>query len=123
MPPITHIFVTAAPGREVPFPQGEASGPGGMLLKALPGKVYRAAYSSTQRRAIAKGDLIMVNQHGRQVRELEQANATESQAETDETGAIAGVETVTTEGSSSEMVTADAPSRDFSTRSIPPRKV
>lgn len=112
----THILVTVAPGREVPFAPGVASA----LGNGKPGKVYRAAYTTETRRAIASGDLALVNKHGHPVTELEKANAPD-EIEVDETGAIAGVTVVTTEGTVDPIVTADAPARDRGGR-MPPRK-
>ena len=117
MPQPTHILVTAMPGREAPFAAGEASAP-----RAKAGKVYRVAYSTSTRKRITSGDLALVNRHGQRVTELEHANAPDD-IEIDETGALAGVTVVTTEGTVDPIVTADAPARDrVRDVRLPPRK-
>lgn len=92
MSQLTHIFVTVPEGREVPVPAGDASAPGGVLLRCMPGKVYRVPYSGYTRKRLRMDDFIPCNARGTKVPELEQANAgTDPEAyETDELGAITG---------------------------------
>lgn len=71
----THVFVTAAEGREVPIPPSEGSAPGAMLLRCKPGKVYRLMWSTYTRRRILAGDLLPTTIGGLKVAELEQAAA------------------------------------------------
>lgn len=71
----THIFVTAAEGREVPVPLSEGSAPGSTLLRCKPGKVYRLQNTSYTRRRILAGDLMPTTIGGVKVAELEQAAA------------------------------------------------
>lgn len=108
----THVYVTAAPGKEVPFSQSEASAPGMALLIAKPGKVHRVPYSTSVRRRINAGDLRLVNKHGQVVKDAEHAKAEDGEIETDDAGAIAGVTVVNTEGSTDPIVTADSPRND-----------
>lgn len=91
----THIYVTAAEGREVPFPPSEVSAPNGVLLRALPGKAYRVPYTTYTRKRINSGDAIMCDIRGNPVRDLASA-AAPREVNVDETGAATEV---TTEGS------------------------
>lgn len=90
MSQLTHIFVTAAEGREVPVPAGDASSPGGVLLRCLPGKVYRLPYSGYTRKRITAGDLIPCNLYGTKVADVETA-AADANPEAYETGELGEV--------------------------------
>lgn len=95
--PITHVFVTAAEGREVPIPQNEATAPGSELLRVKHGAVHRVPYSTFTRKRLASGDLLLVNRRGSEVKELADASAPDP-VELDEHGAVAQGE-VTAQGS------------------------
>lgn len=84
---ITHIFVTAAPGREVPIPAGEATAPGGALLRCVPGKVYRLPWSTYTRKRVASGDLVLADRRGSKVSEFANADASDA-VETDDTDTV-----------------------------------
>lgn len=71
----THIYVTAAEGREVPVPPSEASAPGAQLLKCLPGKVYVLPNSTYTRRRLLSGDLLPCDRAGKIVGDVDQASA------------------------------------------------
>lgn len=86
---ITYMFVTAAVGREVPIPSGEATAPGGVLLRCLPGKVYRVPYSTYVRKRIAAGDLLPCTRTGEtNLAEHHDASAPNA-VEHDDLGAVA----------------------------------
>lgn len=86
----SHVFATAAPGREVPIPTSEATAPGAALLRCFPGKVYRLPYSSYLRRRVISGDLILTGRAGSTAADLDAARA-DDPVETDETGALVAV--------------------------------
>lgn len=70
----THVFVSAAEGREVPIPTSEATAPGAQLLKCRHGRVYRLPWSTYTRRRINATDLYLTDSIGRRVaNELEAA--------------------------------------------------
>lgn len=71
----THVFVTAADGREVPMPQNEVSAPGGVLLRCVAGKRYRVPWTTYTRRRINSGDLILVDDAGRPTPDIERSDA------------------------------------------------
>jgi hypothetical protein len=85
----THVYVTAAEGRECPIPSNEATAPGGSLLRVLPGKRYRLPWSQYTRKRVRSGDLVLVNAGGTPVGDPEQAAAPRALEHVDETGAMA----------------------------------
>lgn len=85
----THVFVTAAEGREVPMPQNEVSAPGGVLLRCLPGKRYRVPWTTYTRRRINSGDLVLVDDAGRPTPDLDRATAPTTPGPLDTDGSIA----------------------------------
>ncbi len=112
---ITHIFVAAAIGREVPIPTAEATAPGGALLRCLPGKVYRLPYSTYTRKRVASGDLFLVDRSGGKVRDFADASAPDV-LELDDTGAVA------TEVQVHEASFKSPPAPKFDTTDTHPRK-
>lgn len=75
MSALTHVFCKVPEGREVPIPANEASSAGGGVLRCLPGKVYKLAWTTYTRRRILGGDLILTNQGGTKVDSPEAARA------------------------------------------------
>lgn len=71
----THVFVTVPEGRIVPVPRAEAAAAGGALLKAEPGKLYALPWSTSTRRRIAAGDLVLVDRDGKPVKHAHESAA------------------------------------------------
>lgn len=95
--PITHVRITAADGRMVPFPASEVSAPGGDQLRAVAGKRYRVPFTTYSRKRIASGDVVLVDAAGKPTKDLAAASCPD-ECHLDETGAIAADE-VTAQGS------------------------
>lgn len=105
----THVFVTAAEGREVPMPQNEVSAPGGVLLRCLPGKRYRVPWTTYTRRRINSGDLLLIDTDGRLAHnDIDRADASTAVPALDTDGSIAQPEP--------EPVTATATATEHTTQ-------
>lgn len=71
----THVFVTAAPGREVPMPKRQVAAAGARTLRVKSGTVQRVPYTSYTRRRIARGDLLLVDRAGAAAKNISDAAA------------------------------------------------
>lgn len=76
----THIFVTAPEGRLTPIHKDDGIEPGGGVLYVKPGEVRPVRYwtsdgrtSTTVRRAVTRGDLVLCNMDGTPVESFESA--------------------------------------------------
>lgn len=61
---LTHITVTAPPGRRTPIHPSDGVRPGGGALYVEHGCVERVRYSQTVRRSLGRGDLISCDLNG-----------------------------------------------------------
>jgi len=73
----SHITVTAPPGRMTPVGRRDGVEPGGGQLRVVDGEVVRVRFagSSSVRRSIARGDLIMCDMNGAPVASADLAAA------------------------------------------------